>query len=124
MATYRSSSGIMWGNVDRAVTTATHHVVDAVARDAEDNLARHVRSGSLLRSFRVRKRNLGGDLTVGTDHWQFIEYGTDPHEIVPERRRALDWPGADHPVHRVRHPGTPEYAPMRRALRQRRNVIT
>lgn len=109
--------------MERVATVAVHHIVDAVAVDAEDNIAARSRSGELLRSFRVNKRRLGGDLIIGTDHWRFIEYGTNPHEITPDIRRALYWSGAEHPVRRVQHPGTPEYAPMRRALRQRRNVI-
>jgi hypothetical protein len=67
----------------------------------------------------------------GRNIWHYIEYGTPPHEIVPRRppyrnatgrlvHPALFWDGAPHPVRRVHHPGTPEYAPMRRALYQRR----
>jgi hypothetical protein len=123
VATYRSKTGVQWANVERAVNGPTQRVVDAVARDTRDNLSAHNRTGALLESFRVQRRHLGGDLVIGTDHWAYIEYGTAPHEIEPVRRRALDWEGAAHPVRRSRHPGTREYAPMRRALRQRRNVI-
>lgn len=122
MATYRSR-GMRWDNVERIADRGTQRVVDAVAADTRSNLAEHNRSGALLASFQVRRRQLGAALVVGTDHWSFIEYGTAPHDITPVSRRALDWPGADHPVRRAHHPGTREYAPMRRALRQRRNVI-
>jgi hypothetical protein len=94
--------------------------VDKVEREARYNLLRHNRTGRLLGSLRVRKYILGGDVVIGTDHWRFIEYGTSPHEIEPARKRALFWPQALHPVRRVRHPGTREYAPMRRALRSAR----
>lgn len=35
-----------------------------------------------------------------------VELGTGPRDIVPRNRKALFWPGARHPVKRVRHPGT------------------
>jgi hypothetical protein len=59
---------------------------------------------------------------VGTDHWQFTEFGTRPHTITPKRKKALSWPGGAHPVHQVRHPGQPALAYMRRATYQTRSV--
>lgn len=118
MATFKGGP-IHWDNVDRAITPSTHRVVDEVERAARFNLARHNRTGALLGSLRTRKRIAGGAVSIGTDHWRFIEYGARAHEIMPARRRALFWPGASHPVRRVRHPGNDEYAPMRRALRAR-----
>lgn len=35
-----------------------------------------------------------------------VELGTGPHEIRPKNKQALYWPGAEHPVKVVRHPGT------------------
>lgn len=35
-----------------------------------------------------------------------IEYGSAPHVITPRTAKALYWPGAEHPVKRVNHPGT------------------
>ena len=32
-------------------------------------------------------------------------YGTDPYVILPKNKKALFWPGADHPVKMVKHPG-------------------
>lgn len=37
---------------------------------------------------------------------EYIEFGTPPHDIVPTTKKALSWKGADHPVKKVRHPGT------------------
>lgn len=31
---------------------------------------------------------------------------TSPHVIEPRRKKALNWPGAKHPVRRVQHPGS------------------
>ena len=36
----------------------------------------------------------------------FIELGTKAHIIRPKNKKALYWPGADHPVKQVKHPGT------------------
>ncbi len=38
----------------------------------------------------------------------FLEEGTKPHEIRPRNGKALFWTGADHPVKKVKHPGTKE----------------
>lgn len=60
-----------------------------------------------------------------TPYWAAQEFGSEPHIIKPKqkgmgrghrRKKALYWPGADHPVALVHHPGTPEVAFMRRAL--------
>lgn len=37
---------------------------------------------------------------------RFVEFGTAPHRIEPKDRLALYWPGANHPVRSVMHPGT------------------
>ncbi len=97
-------------------TPRMHGVVDEVERACRKNLAHHVHSGELLASLRSTKTVNGGRVWIGTDHWQYVEYGTRPHVINPRVKQALWWVGAPHPVRRVRHPGTREYAPMRRAL--------
>lgn len=45
-----------------------------------------------------------------------IEYGTPPHEIRPKGKKALSWPGAEHPVKKVQHPGTRPNPIVRSAL--------
>ncbi|MER7213212.1 HK97 gp10 family phage protein [Streptosporangium sp. NPDC000239] len=47
-----------------------------------------------------------------------VEYGTAAHVIVPRDAKALWWPGAEHPVKRVRHPGTAPQPYMRPAFEQ------
>lgn len=37
---------------------------------------------------------------------EYVEYGTGPHVIRPRNKKALWWPGAEHPVREVYHPGT------------------
>lgn len=45
----------------------------------------------------------------GVEYGQFLEEGSPPHEIRPRDKKALYWPGADHPVRRVQHPGSKAY---------------
>lgn len=44
-------------------------------------------------------------ITASAPYARFVHDGTRPHRIVPRTRRALAWPGADHPVRAVNHPG-------------------
>jgi hypothetical protein len=64
------------------------------------------RTGFLAQTFQAQ-------LTTGMLRWfptasyaPFVEFGTKPHVILPKNAKALYWPGADHPVARVNHPGT------------------
>ncbi len=64
------------------------------------------RTGFLVQSFRA-------ELTPGILRWfptasyaPYVEFGTKPHVIEPKDKKALYWPGAEHPVRRVNHPGT------------------
>jgi hypothetical protein len=56
------------------------------------------------------------DCNYSTD----VEMGTMPHLIFPNSKKALFWPGADHPVAYVNHPGTRPQPYLRPALFQRR----
>lgn len=69
-------------------------------------------------SWRLGRDGLGlyADVGSNVDYAPFIERGTPPHEIRPRRKQALFWKGADHPVARVRHPGTKPYRVLARAL--------
>jgi hypothetical protein len=64
------------------------------------------RTGFLVQTFRA-------EVTTGMLRWfptanyaPYVEFGTKPHVIEPREKKALYWPGADHPVKRVNHPGT------------------
>jgi hypothetical protein len=88
-----------------------------IARAVEEEMLRlcPVRTGRLKSTIR-RKRNriwVGGR---NADYWWALEYGTKPHIIRPKEKKALWWPGAEHPVLLVRHPGTPARPFIRPAL--------
>jgi hypothetical protein len=74
------------------------------------------RTGFLTQSFRA-------EITTGLLRWfptasyaPYVEFGTRPHTILPVEKKALYWPGAAHPVHRVNHPGTKPNAFMERIV--------
>ena len=102
--------------VRNAARPALERITADVKQAARGNIIRgnHVITGDLLDSIRQD----GTRVYIGTDHWPHIEYGTRPHVILPRTKAALWWPGLDHPVARVNHPGNPAYAPMRKALLQ------
>lgn len=49
-------------------------------------------------------------LSHGVEYGIFLEMGSGPREIRPKTKKALYWPGAKHPVKKVRHPGSKAYA--------------
>ena len=49
---------------------------------------------------------VGAGFDAEVDYAKYVEYGTPPHIISPKDKKALYWKGAEHPVKRVKHPGT------------------
>ncbi|MFN2636906.1 MAG: HK97 gp10 family phage protein [Gemmatimonadaceae bacterium] len=47
-----------------------------------------------------------------------IEFGSEPHVIKAKNAKALFWPGAEHPVKQVNHPGNAPQPYMRPAFEQ------
>jgi hypothetical protein len=94
---------------------------DAILGDAQNYV--HKRSGRLRDSLRAecydKVLRVGSlDCNYATD----VEMGTSPHVILPRNKKALYWPGADHPVRKVNHPGTAPMPYLRPALFQRRTA--
>jgi hypothetical protein len=86
--------------------------VSAIAKEAMQNEA-PVRTGALKRG--IRYRTFEGSLEAyarfyvddpASEYAMFVIEGTAAHDIFPRDRKALFWPGADHPVAFVHHPGT------------------
>jgi hypothetical protein len=108
--------------IDEQVTQLTADLTRAVAKEIRD--AWPVRTGKSRRTI----VSYGNRIFVGdadTQYWKTVEFGSRPHRIVPRtsgmgrgnrRKEALYWPGANHPVAAVDHPGTPEQAIIRRTL--------
>lgn len=101
------------GALNKLNLVATQMVKEAVG-EAALNVQREARrrcpvdTGRLRSSIRPTFHDNGLAAEVGTDvaYAADVEYGTAPHEIRPKRKKALFWKGADHPVRRVKHPGT------------------
>ncbi len=93
--------------------------VESAAKLIATNAPR-VRTGRYRSSiaWRLGVDGLGVYAEVGSSvpYARILEEGSPPHEIRPRNRRALHWPGAAHPVRRVRHPGTRAYRVLQRAL--------
>jgi hypothetical protein len=109
-------------HVDAAINEWMEDTIGAaILGDARDYVPK--RSGRLHDSLRAESHNkvlrVGSlDCNYATD----VELGTAPHVITPRNKKALYWPGADHPVARVNHPGTAPNPYLRPALFQRRTA--
>lgn len=85
-----------------------------------------VDTGRLKGSIAYEVTRAGKDVIarVGTnvEYAKPVEFGTAPHIIRPKNKRALYWPGAEHPVALVNHPGTKGKPYLRPALEKMRVV--
>ena len=70
-------------------------------------LAAPVRTGRLRDSLHIEySPETGFRIMEGVEYGKHVRLGTRPHMIYPVNKRALWWPGAEHPVRYVNHPGT------------------
>lgn len=83
-----------------------------------------VRSGALRRSI-TQHADSDSRGRVGTNlHYGVLVHdGTKPHVMVPTAKRALAWPGGQHPVKRVQHPGTKANPFLTRGAQRARGAI-
>lgn len=107
-------------HVDAAINDWLENTIGgAILSDARQYVPK--RTGRLAESLRSEVQ--GKVLRVGSldvNYATYVEMGTAPHVILPRNKKALYWPGADHPVARVNHPGTQPSPYLRPALLQRR----
>lgn len=100
--------------VEAKVRYATRWGMDSVMADCVTTSKSMVpvKTAILQGSIRMRPAVDLGDRIEG--YWgsfavkyaRWVEEGTGPHVILPRKMQALFWPGADHPVRMVYHPGT------------------
>ena len=64
------------------------------------------RTGFLTQTFKAQMDGLTLRWFPTASYARFVEFGTAPHIIEPKDAKALYWPGAQHPVKIVHHPGT------------------
>lgn len=90
-------------------------IVQEVAKIAKEAMQQEapVRTGALQRG--IHYRTFEGDpegfgawarFYDDEDYTVFVIEGTAARDIFPSTKKALYWPGADHPVAFVHHPGT------------------
>ncbi len=121
-ATFRENRrGIQRAGNSEGAYRGLERRADKVIDLALELYAPHAKSGDYGRGFRKRRIRVRGKAAVQVVNvdWkaEILEKGTPPHIIRPKDKKALHWPGAQHPVAQVNHPGTPAYHFLRRALR-------
>lgn len=114
-----------YAKMDRLCERAADHVGDEVHNDVVQAVLPPMlgyAEGPLLESVHATPGN-PHRVWIGTDHWHLVEYGARPHGIdsngpwqLRDRKR-----GKKFGFH-VNHPGSPEQAPMRKALFQKRRL--
>ena len=64
------------------------------------------KSGILFSSLLVGEvTNSSVEIGTNVPYAAALHFGTKPYVIKPRLKKALFWPGADHPVSQVNHPG-------------------
>ena len=111
------------GTVKLEALTAdiTRKVTKDIFRDIQRRVP--VDTGELLDSLEMEVVGLAGSITVGTDYWASVEYGSKPHYITS---------GGNYPLRsretgavfgrRVLHPGNPEQPFIRPAVLKKRKL--
>lgn len=114
-------------HIDNLVEGASYEACKEIADDIRSILRPHRRTGEMARSVRARKTKGGGRVYVGTDHWQYVEYGTEMHLIWSHGPYSMV-NRVDYAKPRafgrgpVEHPGATAVRPIRRAFYKRRSM--
>jgi hypothetical protein len=98
--------------MDKAVPLAIDYITSNCVREAKVNVPvkTAVLQGSIQMRMAEKKTTYWSGLwgSWACNYALPVEFGTAPHKIYPVNKKALFWPGADHPVGSVNHPGTKE----------------
>jgi hypothetical protein len=111
-----------------AAAGPVHNVAQDVADDVRGNIrsAGLVETGAFLRSVRVRRRANGDSyVSIGTDHWAHLEYGTAPHVMIAPPGHVFTFvkPNGERVfTTRISHPGNRAYRVVRRAFYKKRRL--
>ena len=90
-----------WGNIKREAPTDHGRLAGSFVLEQYNELSYHIKSGVEYAMAVYSGTGTRGDINLGASG-KLI-----PIEIFPVRKKALYWPGADHPVKHVSmlHPG-------------------
>lgn len=117
---------IMAPGWEEKVKVAALPYIFGAANDIADDVRSNLRSGGHVKTRRLidSVKSTRGTVSVGTDHWHYVEFGTHPHPISPGRKGVLvNRAEGFGPVYRtVMHPGNRAYAPVRRAAYKKRRL--
>lgn len=84
-------------------------IASELQRDAQGRASWTDRTGEARRGIRGGVATRRGGFTLFLEHtvWyaRFLETGAQPHPLEADVKKALSWPGADHPVKEAQHPG-------------------
>lgn len=97
-----------WNRIIQAGKDAVKRVGELFVADFWGNLREEapVDHGRLAGSFQLSGTSPTWHIVSGVAYAMAVWKGTPAHTIVPVNKKALFWPGANHPVKRVNHPGT------------------
>lgn len=109
MADYRLNSSALQAELARnaKVRAELKARAERVAQVAKSRAP--VESGRYRDSIHVEQDSDGFRVVADDPKAELIEYGTRPHVIRARDAKVLAWPGAQHPVREIHHPGTPAY---------------
>jgi hypothetical protein len=100
----RPTLKFQWQAAANAWADRAEPVIEEALREAAPQ-----RTGELRKSVRGERAVAGASAVLtftAVDYARYVIDGTRPHEIRPRHAQALFWPGAQHPVAVVHHPGT------------------
>ena len=116
----------MLANLERTVNACGNDLVGYIKSSKLNGQVLMQRTGKLAGSINAKLAVVTGDSVIGRVgsyncvYAAIHEYGgtTPAHDIYPRNKKALYWPGADHPVKVVHHPGSkfPERSFLRSGL--------
>lgn len=114
--------------IDDIAEDASYEACKEIADDIRNILRPHRRTGAMARSVRARKTKKGGRVYVGTDHWPYVEYGTEMHIIASQGDYGMinrvDYIKPRYFGRLVEHPGATAIRPIRRAFFKKRSMAS
>ena len=104
--------------LDRAIQASPREVFDELSQGIKTSVnfirpimrmeAPRGKSRKLSQNIQAKAVGLEGEVGPNLDitpYAWYVHEGTNPYTIRPKAKKALWWPGARHPVKKVRHPG-------------------
>lgn len=104
---------VLLGKLEAAATMSTNQGANHLVNAAQDEVTK--RTGALAASIHTdgaRPTGTGVEAIVATgaevSEYDLVQHeGAGAHVIRAKNGKALNWPGAAHPVAQVNHPGNP-----------------